>query len=555
MHRNQSVNVHNFAMSPRADIPRSKFLRQWTHKTTFPSGYLIPIVVDEVLPGDSFKIDPTIFARLATPLVPTMDNLHLDTFFFFCPNRLLWEHWEEFIGGGPADPETWTGTPTVYEIPQISSASGGFGSGELADYFGLPTAGQTTPVTGVVTVNALPFRMYNKVWNDWFRDGNLQSELTVDTDDGPDDIADYVLKRRNKRHDYFTSCLPMPQRSTSPVYLPLGESAPIRNSLTGDTLWYQGVGPSRNSQGFLQASTTSDPTNVVYNTNSGTTPLASTSVRLAENTDGSLIQYDVDLSEATAGTINAIREAFQVQRLLERDARGGGRYIEQLFSHFGVRPPDFRLQRPEYIGGGSQLIQINPIAQTAISSDTATPQGNLAAMGSVLHRPRGIHYSATEHGYVMGLMMVRADITYQQGVRKMWSRNTRYDFYFPVFAHLGEQAVLRKELYSVGDDGTLDDVVFGYQERWAEYRYFPSQITSKLRSTDANAIDQWHYAQEFSSVPSLNSAFIAETPPLSRTLAVVDPNYGDELIADIFFEQVITRPMPMYSVPGLIDHF
>lgn len=530
MHRNKSVSVHQFAMSPRADIPRSKFRREWTHKTTFPSGYLVPIVVDEVLPGDSLSLDPTIFARLATPIVPTMDNLHLDTFFFFVPNRLVWNHWEQFIGGGPADTSAWDGTAVEYEIPTISSAAGGFGSGELADYFGLPTAGQTG-VAGVTKVNSLPFRMYNLIWNTWFRDGNLQDEVTVDMDDGPDNIADYVLLRRNKRHDYFTSCLPSPQRGDA-VTLPLGEKADIHANVAIGSV----VGVYSNPAASVQRLDSS-----VADLAIDATPVSAANILYA------------DLSNATAATINALRQAFQVQKLLERDARGGGRYIEQLFSHFGVRPPDFRLQRPEYIGGGSQMIQINPVAQTAVSG--TTPQGNLAAIGSVLSKPRGIHYSATEHGYIIGLMNVRADLTYQQGVRKMWTRSNRFDFYFPVFAHLGEQAVLRKEIYSVGDNGTLDDLVFGYQERWAEYRYFPSQITSKLRSTDANAIDQWHYAQEFQSPPSLNSAFIQENPPLDRTLAVTDPNYGDQLVADIFFSQVITRPMPLYSVPGLIDHF
>ena len=548
MHRNKSVSAHKFAMTPRSDIPRSKFKREWSHKTTFQSGYLTPMMVDEVLPGDSFSINPTIFARLATPLVPVMDNLHLDTFFFFVPNRLLWEHWEDFIGGGAAIPDAWDGSATDYEIPTVSSALGGFGEGDLADFFGLPTAGQTTPVTGVTTVNALPFRAYNLIFNEWFRDQNIFDPFPCPTDDGPDDITDYTLLRRGKRHDYFTSCLPQPQRGDS-VFLPLGTSAPINNTGGGATRFQQGLDQS--VIGTLQAKASTDPTDIAYNTTAGT-PTVGTSIRL-EETGSVLNQYTVDLSEATAATINAIREAFQVQRLLERDARGGGRYIEQLFAHFGVRPPDYRLQRPEYIGGNSQLINITPVAQTAGSG--STPQGNLSAIGQVVSRPSGINYSATEHGYIIGLMMVRADLTYQQGVRKMWSRSTRYDFYFPVFANLGEQAVLRKEIYSIGDDGSSDDVVFGYQERWAEYRYYPSQITSKLRSTTANSVDQWHYAQEFSSAPTLNPAFISEQPPLDRTLAVTDPNYGDQLIADIFFSQTITRPMPMYSVPGLIDHF
>jgi len=531
MHRNKSVSTHSFAMVPKADIPRSSFDTQYAHKTTFDGGYLVPIYCDEVLPGDTHRVKMTAFARLATPLFPVMDNLHLDTFFFFVPNRLVWSNWVKFMG------EQENPTDSIsYVVPTITSTAGGYAVGSVFDHFGLPTAGQITG-SNTVTHNALPLRAYNLIYNQWFRDENLQNSVIVNMGDSGDDPSDYTMLRRGKRKDYFTGSLPWPQKGAS-VSLPLGTSAPILSNGTVVTLTGGGVtnvNLRTAADGYLYrgGAAGSDDT-VIFGNNSG---------------------LYADLSTATAATINQLRQSFQIQKLLERDARGGTRYTELLRAHFGVTPQDYRLQRPEYIGGGSTYVNINPIAQTSATSVTgsATPQGNLAAMGTALAQGHGFTYAAQEHGYIIGLVSVRADLTYQQGLPKMWSRSTRYDFYFPVFATLGEQAVLNKEIYVQGT--SADNNVFGYQERWAEYRYKPSQITGLMKSTSSGTIDAWHYAQKFTSLPTLNSTFIQETPPIDRTTAVGAAANGQQFLMDAFFDCKMARPMPMYSVPGLIDHF
>jgi hypothetical protein len=535
MHRNQSVDVHQFTMIPKADIPRSSFDCQSTHKTTFDAGYLVPVYVDEMLPGDTFRLNMTAFARLATPLYPIMDNLHLDSFFFFVPNRLIWNNWQKFMGQ-QANPNS----SISYVVPQQVSPAGGYAIGTLQDYMGLPTVGQ---VTGSNTVSHCAFwpRAYNLIYNEWFRDENLQQSVHVDLGDGPDTSTDYVLLRRGKRKDYFTSALPWPQKGDS-VTLPLGTSAPIK--------WDQFNGsPTTANDKFVVMNTSNDEIKTygrygnTYNVDTGSIAFASSYNMYA------------DLSQATAATINQLRQSFQIQKLLERDARGGTRYTEIIRSHFGVISPDARLQRPEYIGGGSTNININPIAQTSgtNASGTTTPMGTLAAMGTALAHNHGFTYSSTEHGVIIGMVSVRADLTYQQGLARMWSRSTRYDFYFPAFATLGEQAVLNKEIYVTGTSG--DNDVFGYQERWAEYRYYPSRISSLFRSTAAGTIDAWHLAQKFTATPTLNTTFIQDTPPVSRTLAVGAAANGQQFIFDSFFDCKKARPMPMYSVPGLIDHF
>lgn len=518
-----TVMKHEFSRVPQAEIQRSTFNRSHGLKTTFDAGYLVPIFVDEVVPGDSFNLKAHGFGRLATPIYPVMDNLYVETFFFFVPNRLVWDNWEKF-NGAQDNP----GDSTSYLVPQLTLGSGVSITGDsLYDYMGLPTG-----VNGIA-FNNLHGRAYNLCFNEWFRDENLQDSVTVDKGDGPDNINDYTLLKRGKRHDYFTSCLPWPQKGDA-VQLPLGTTAPVFYSGTQNNA-SQPV--AVNIAGTTSAANFKNDAglNNVYITGTGTG-------------DPSRTLY-TDLADATAATINQLREAFQIQRLYERDARGGTRYTEILQSHFGVTSPDARLQRPEYLGGGKTPVSMQPIPQTS-STDTTSPQGNLSAMGTVGVQGHGFSKSFVEHGVIIGMACVFADLTYQQGMNRMWSRRDRWDYYWPALAHLGEQAVLNEEIYTQGTSADQD--VFGYQERYAEYRYKPSQITGKMRSNASGSLDVWHLSQDFSSVPVLNASFIEENPPIDRVVAL--PTEPD-LLFDWYFDMKCTRPMPTYSVPGLIDHF
>lgn len=516
----KSVMAHRFSEVPQAEIPRSQFDRSHGLKTTFDAGFLIPVFVDEALPGDTFNVRMTAFARMATPINPVMDNLFLDSFFFAVPNRLLWQNWERFCG--------WQETPgdsTDYTIPTLTYT---WTEGSIGDQMGLPP--------GITTkASSLPFRAYNLIWNEWFRDQNLQTDLFVRQDDGPDSGGNHALKRRGKRHDYFTSCLPWPQKGTA-VDLPLGSTAPVVSAGAGSPLFEDSAG---NLFGSLQIAGTGSPTDV----------------RVANSTGqpaGDFLHWqttalEADLSTATAATINDMRSAFQIQKMLERDARGGTRYTEVVKSHFGVTSPDARLQRPEYLGGGSTPVNISPIAQTSESG--TTPQGNLSAIGTANLNGHGFTKSFTEHCIIIGLVSARADLTYQQGVERMWRRETRYDFYWPALAHIGEQAVLNGEIY--WQNTTADDNVFGYQERYAEYRYKPSRIAGAFRSTAAASLDAWHLSQEFSSLPVLNNTFIEENPPVDRVIAVpAEPHF----LFDAYFDFKAARPMPVFGTPGMIDH-
>ncbi|QKI28918.1 VP1 [Kummerowia striata gokushovirus] len=528
MYRNKMANQHDFAMVPRSDIPRSTYMLQQARKTTFNGGAVIPIYCEEILPGDHFNGHTTLMARLATPITPVLDNAELETFFFFVPNRLVWENWEEFIAGGN------------FTIPVIQSPTGGFAALSIYDQFGIPCVGQMDPA-GVLEINALPLRGYNLIMREWFTDQNLGDPawFPEHTGNGPDPATDYNIRNRMKKHDYFTSCLPWPQKGTA-VNLPLGTTAPVYGV-------FNTAMQLRDATNNLAGMTANAPTTL------GTDAVVTLSSAINIVPSGTSNVY-ADLTAATASTINALRAAFQVQRMLERDARGGSRYIEQLQSHFGVRPPDFRLQRPEYIGGGKTTINTYPIAQTS-STDATTPQGNLAGFTTGQGGAHRFSYAATEHGYIIGLANVRTDLTYQQGKRRHWDRQTRYDFYFPVFAHLGEQPVLRREIFASGNSADL--TIFGYQERWAEYRYTPNEICGLFRSTTANNIDVWHYSEEFVTAPSLNSTFIVDPSAntLARSMAVGEDANGQQILLDILHRVKATRPMPTYSVPGLIDHF
>jgi hypothetical protein len=548
MSRRIRVKGHRFSDAPAMYMRRSKFDRSHIYKTTFDSGKLIPVFIDEVLPGDTSRLSVKYFSRLATPVKPIMDNIYLDWFFFFVPNRLVWEHWQNFCFE-QEDPDDSTDyvCPTTSLTGKSDDTLNGIGT--LWDYFGLPT-GLSNTISGI---NALPFRGVYLIWNEWFRDENLQKSVKIqkgDTNEVFDGsrvseqpewlqgIPESYLPcpPRGKRHDYFTSSLPWTQKGPG-VSIGLAGTAPVLSTKNVSTDY---LTPNSGYRGSVIVQ--SGHMNINNPTGGGA------NVDIGMKLDDFGLYANLDASSIF--TINSLRTAFQMQKFYERLARGGSRYTEVLRSFFGVVSPDARLQRPEFLGSFTKMMNINPIAQTSSTNDT-TPQGNLSAYGVTGAKFHGFTKSFVEHGYVFGFCCARADLTYQQGINRMWTRSTVYDWYWPTFAHLGEQAVLLKEIYATGDT-KQDNSVFGYQERYAEYRYKPSVICGKFRSNIKGNLDMWHLSQYFETAPKLNPEFIEEDVPIKRIIAV--PSEPQFLI-DIGFKYTTVRPMPMFGTPGLVDHF
>jgi len=534
--KHRSVDPTRFAMVPRNDVRRSAFDMSHTHKTSFNAGLLVPVFVMDVLPGDSIRLGMTAFARLATPIVPVMDNLYLESFFFFVPNRLVWENWARFMGERASPTDT-----TSFLVPYMPIVAADCVIGGMVDYFGITVNNGA----GSVLVNALPFRGYNLIWNEFFRDEDLQTPATVTTGDGPDSNI-YVLQRRGKRHDYFTSARPWPQK---PLNVDIQSSLLMGDLVPGQRMRRPEAGAPVSGFGVLAAEVpTTGPT--TFRESGGR------SVAYAEHygtdTDTFFMRADptTDFPDVRV-LINDIRTANSVQLLLEKNARGGTRYTELVRAHFGVVSPDARLQRPEFLGGGRANVTVNPVAQTSASgaTGTSTVLGELAGIGTAIASNHGFSSSFTEHGFIIGLISVRADLTYQQGINRMWFRRTQYDHFWPSLENLGEQPILSKEIYCDGDSAN-DDSVFGYQERWSEYKYLPSRISGAFRSSTATPLDMWHFAQQFSSRPLLNANFIQEAPPVDRVLQV-ETNDGEEFLLDAMFNIRAVRPMAMHSIPGL----
>lgn len=553
---NRNVESH-FATLPRADISRSRFDRSSSLKTSFNVGDIIPFYLDEVLPGDTFNVETSKVVRMQPMVTPIMDNIYLDTYYFFVPARLCWQHWKEL--NGENNESAWL-PETEYEIPQITAPSGGWNVGTIADYFGIPTGVDN------LSVNALPFRAYALICNEWFRDENLSDPLNIPLDDATvvgvntgtwvTDVAKGGLPyKAAKYHDYFTSCLPAPQKGPDvmipggtggnvPVYA-LSEQVPVNSNAVG-SVWNTVSGSA--IYGRVQAVEAND----AYTFGQSYDDTNTYAGQLAKANIGPVNLWAVGDSTVATATINQLRLAFQIQKLYERDARGGTRYTEILKSHFGVTSPDSRLQRPEYLGGNRVPINVNQIVQQSATQDGSTPQGNPVGLSFTSDRNDDFIKSFTEHGYVIGLMVARYDHTYQQGLERLWTRKDRFDFYWPVFANIGEQAVLNQEIYAQGNDE--DTGVFGYQEAWAEYRYKPNKVTGEMRSTYAQSLDVWHLADDYTQLPALSDSWIREDPSNVDRVLAISSSVSNQLFADIYVRNRSTRPMPVYSVPGLIDH-
>lgn len=530
----KSVMSHSFSQVPRANIPRSSFDRSHGVKTAFDAGYLIPIFVDEALPGDTFNLRTTAMGRMATLLYPLMDNINVDIHYFAVPLRLVWDNFQRMMGeqDNPTD-------STDYQIPTINFNTA-VAEGDIFDHFGLPPGSQPD------NVSALFFRAYNLIWNQWYRDQNILNSVYTTKQDASEDNTNYALLRRGKRHDYFTSCLPWPQKGPA-VDIPIGDSAPV----TGIGILNPGSSAAKNLIAETDAISLQNWTNAWSEAASPGAGQA-TFVIQEDPANPGYPNIEADLQSATTATINQLRQSFQVQKMYERDARGGTRYIEIIKSHFGVTSPDMRLQRPEYLGGSSDSVSKHLVASTGWTGTATAPDpiGSLGAFGTFSVQGSGFTKSFVEHSIIIGLASVRADLTYQQGINRMFTRRDRLDFYWPALAQIGEQVVRNEEIYHQGT--AIDSAAFGYQERYAEYRYKPSEIHGPFRSSAFGSLDAWHLSQEFSSLPTLSQTFIEENPPIDRVIAT--PN-ADHFIVDIYHDLKCARPMPLYGVPGMIDHF